>query len=310
LGLYKLPLAKASQTQVAMRGHRFRLAYGLHCLAQEDFSSRPRQVQFGALETGHPLTIERHDETTERSGPLLEVSGLCKSFGRLQAVSDVSFTIRAGKIVGIIGPNGAGKTTLLSLLAGATRASKGDIRFAARSIVHLSAHQIGRLGIIRTFQLVQPFSFLTVRECTMLGALFGRAEGHCRTVAEARDYAEAMLKFVGLDRKADAPAEELNIPERKLLELARALAARPILLLLDEVMAGLSAEEMDRMVELLRKERDGGVTIVLVEHIVDVLNALCDRGVVLHHGEKIADGPMNDPAVTAALSRFYMSDRR
>jgi len=244
------------------------------------------------------------------AAPLLQVVGVDKSYGHLKALDDVSFQVATKEIVGLIGPNGAGKTTMLTLLAGATRASAGDILFRGQSVVHLRAHQIGRLGIFRTFQLVQPFSFLTVRECTMLGALFGQAKGRSHSVAAARQAADAMLELVGLRGKADARADELNIPERKLLELARALAARPLLLLLDEVLAGLGVQEVPRVVELIRGVRESGVTIVLVEHIVDAVNALCDRVVVLHHGQKIADGPMSDPAVAEALSRNYLSGRR
>jgi branched-chain amino acid transport system ATP-binding protein len=238
--------------------------------------------------------------------PLLEVVGLCKYYGQLAAVSNVSFSVKAGEIVGLIGPNGAGKTTLVGLLSGAIRPSDGDIRFRDRSIVGLRPHNIGQLGIIRTFQVVQPFLHLTVRECAMLGALFGCSEGGNRRVSAARVNAEMILEFVGLDHKADAPAEQLNIPERKRLELARVLAARPTLLLLDEVMAGLSANEVKEMIELVRGISKNGVSVIFVEHMIDAVNTLCNRIVVLHHGEKVADGSLLEIAAQNALVNDYL----
>jgi ABC-type branched-subunit amino acid transport system ATPase component len=242
------------------------------------------------------------------AGSLLKVTGLSKYYGRLAAVSDISFSVDAGEIVGLIGPNGAGKTTLIGLLSGAIRASQGDIRFNGQHIGGLRPHQIGGLGVIRTFQLVQPFTNLTVRECTMLGALFGRSKERSSSVAAARARAHSVLEFVGLADKADVVSEQLNVPERKRLELARAIAARPDLLLLDEVMAGLSSDEVKEVIELVRAINKKGVSIILVEHVIDSVKALCGRIMVLHHGEKIADGSPAD-IVKNALVKEYLGAR-
>jgi branched-chain amino acid transport system ATP-binding protein len=195
------------------------------------------------------------------------------------------------------------------VLSGTIRASKGDVRLFGRSIRRLRSDQIGYLGVARTFQLAQPFSGLTALECTMLGALFGTAAGRRTNVADARDFAREMLGFVGLQAKARVLADDLNVPERKKLELARALAARPKLLLLDEVMAGLNASEIDETMHLLSSIRAQGVTILMVEHIMQAISMLSDRVIVLHHGEKIADGKVTDVLSDERIAQVYLGSR-
>jgi branched-chain amino acid transport system ATP-binding protein len=217
---------------------------------------------------------------------LLEVSGVTKRFGGLTAVSGLSLTAERGEIVGIIGPNGAGKTTLFHLVSGFHRPTAGEIRLAGRSVVGLPPHALCRLGIARTFQIVQPFPGLSVLDNAMVGA-FNRE----RDPAVAREAARSALAFVGLEARGDQEARTLSLSERKRLEVARALATRPQLLLLDEVMAGLAAAEVEVMVDLCRQLRAQGVTILVIEHLLRAVMTLSDRLVVLDHGEKIAEGP-------------------
>ncbi len=221
---------------------------------------------------------------------LLHVKDLTKSYGKLIALQQVSFDVAQGEIVGLIGPNGAGKTTLIGILSGAIKPGAGVVTYCGRSILGLKPYRLGQLGIVRTFQLVQPFLHLTACECVMLGNLFGTVDGRSGSIEAARERACALLVTVGLGHKTDVQAELLNIPERKKLEIARAIAARPKLLLLDEVMAGLSSSEMAEIRALLQKLRDEGVSIIVIEHVMQAIRGLTDRMIVLHHGEKIAEG--------------------
>jgi branched-chain amino acid transport system ATP-binding protein len=218
----------------------------------------------------------------------------------------ITFKIQEGEIVGLIGPNGAGKTTLIGVLSGAIKPNAGSVVYCGRSILGLKSYRIGELGIVRTFQLVQPFLHLTVCECVMLGALFGSADKRSTSVAAARERAAALLKTVGLDDKADTQAELLNIPERKKLEIARVLAARPKLLLLDEVMAGLSNSEVGEIITLLRSLHADGISIIVIEHVMQAIRGLVDRVIVLHHGEKIADGLIADVLAQENVVSNYM----
>jgi branched-chain amino acid transport system ATP-binding protein len=239
---------------------------------------------------------------------LLEVTGLTKRYGRLIALNDVSFAIEGGEVVGLIGPNGAGKTTLIGLLSGAISPTAGSIIYCGRSILGLPAYRIGELGIVRTFQLVQPFWHLTVCECVMLGALFGSKDHRSGGVGDAREQALALLERVGLEHKANTQAELLNIPERKMMEIARVIAARPKLLLLDEVMAGLSASEAAGIISILQNLRAEGVSIIVIEHVMQAIRGLADRVVVLHHGEKIADGPLAAVFAQDNVVKNYMGN--
>jgi branched-chain amino acid transport system ATP-binding protein len=229
----------------------------------------------------------------------LEVRGLTKRFGGLVAVSRFDLTVAPGEIVGLIGPNGAGKTTVFHLVAGFHGPSEGSIRFEGASLVGLRPHAICRLGLARTFQLVQPFAGLTTIENVMVGA-FNRS----RDVAAARRQAAEIVEFVGLGPRRDVPARHLTLADRKRLEVARGLATGPRLLLLDEVMSGLNPTEIEAIIGLIRRIHARGVSLLIIEHVMRAIMALSHRLVVLHHGEKIADGApaavAQDPRVVEA----------
>jgi branched-chain amino acid transport system ATP-binding protein len=230
---------------------------------------------------------------------LLEVSGLTRDFGGLRAVSDLSFDVETGEILGLIGPNGAGKTTVFNLITGFLRPTSGDIRLDGRSISGLRPHAVVRSGIARTFQIVKPFPNLSVRENVALAALV-RANDREKADAEA----VRMLTQVGLGDRLDVPASDLTLSGQKRMEMARALATGPRLLLLDEPLAGLNLRETEEACGLIQKIRDSGITVVLVEHVMKAIMRISDRVVVIRQGAKIADGPpaevVNDPGVITA----------
>ncbi|MBP2299039.1 ABC transporter ATP-binding protein [Azospirillum picis] len=231
---------------------------------------------------------------------LLQVENLSKRFRGLKAVSNVSFTVPEGRILALIGPNGAGKTTTFNLIAGVFAPDQGTVALKGRSLTGLKPNQVCAAGIGRTFQIVKPFGHLTVEENVLVGALAREA-----SVETARREARAVLKRLELDDQAGRPARSLTLPDRKRLEVARALATRPTLLLLDEVLAGLRPTEVDRMVDVLRDlNRREGLTILMIEHVMRAVMALSDRVVVLDHGEKIADGA---PAEVVADPRVIES---
>ena len=217
---------------------------------------------------------------------MLEVKAVSKSFRGLRAVSEASLDVRQGEIVALIGPNGAGKTTLFNLIAGAMKPDSGSIRFLGAEIAGKRADQVCEAGIGRTFQLVKPFADMTVLENAMVGGFRGTADRE-----QARERAARMLQGLDMWALRDRPASSLTLPDRKRLEVARALATEPKLLLLDEVMAGLRPTETDQMVGAFRRlaERHG-VTILLIEHVMRAVMALAQRVYVLHHGEIIAQG--------------------
>jgi branched-chain amino acid transport system ATP-binding protein len=226
---------------------------------------------------------------------LLEVERLTKGFGGVLAVSDVSLTLEAGELLGIMGPNGSGKTTLFNLLAGALRPDRGRIRFQGHDVAGLSPHRVCARGVARTFQLVRPFAALSALDNVRVGCLYGRRRG-----LDARTEALRLLALVGLEGRASTPAAALALMDRTRLELARALATGPELLLLDEFMAGLNPTETAAAMGLIRRLVADGLSVLMVEHIVWALMDLARRIVVLSAGEKIADGP---PAVVAADPR-------
>jgi branched-chain amino acid transport system ATP-binding protein len=219
------------------------------------------------------------------SGPFLHVASLSKSFKGLRAIYDVSFRIREGEILGLIGPNGAGKTTLFNLITGVFRPDGGKIEFLGQNLVGMAPHVICKLGVVRTFQLVKPFTHLSTLENVAVGC-YNRTSD----IQEVEERAWELLDFTGLAKKGLHPASSLTTPDRKRLELARALGTKPKLLLLDEVMAGLNPKEQGDIVELVHKIRDSGVTILIIEHHMRVIMGVSDRIIVLHHGVCIADG--------------------
>jgi branched-chain amino acid transport system permease protein len=241
------------------------------------------------------------------SQPLLVARGIRKSFRGVRALEGVDLEVREGEILGLVGPNGSGKSTFVNLVSGHYRADGGELVFAGADIAKLDAHRIAGLGIARTYQIPRPFAHLNVIDNVAVPAMFGAA--HLRrdaAIAEARRW----LEFTGLADKAQWLPDDLNLHQRKFLELARALAARPKLLLLDEVLSGLTPTEIDGAIRLIRRIRDEGATIVFVEHVMKAVWALTDRVVVLDHGQVIAEGTADDvmgrsDVVTAFLGKAH-----
>jgi ABC-type branched-subunit amino acid transport system ATPase component len=235
--------------------------------------------------------------------PILELDNLQKRFGGLPAIDGVTLTVDAGEIVALVGPNGAGKSTLLRTVSGLESATAGTIRFDGGDITRLPAHRKRQTGIAMVLQTPRVFGNLTVRENVALGALFGRSGG--QSEVDAFDRADEMLEFVGLGGRGDDGVDTLNLHEQRFLELARALAGRPTLLLLDEVMAGLNDTELHASIEIVRTARDRlGVTVIWVEHVMEAVMRLAERVVVLNFGQVLVDGTpdvaMRDPDVVAA----------
>lgn len=235
--------------------------------------------------------------------PLLEVIGLSRSFGGVRAVHDLSFSVEAGSVVGLIGPNGAGKSTVFNLLAGALRPDVGRVVFDGRDITGLATHVIARRGLARTFQLTRPFATLSVLDNVAVAALAQHGD-----LAAARRSADGILEMLGLVTWRDQAAEVLSTAGRKRLELARALALRPRMVLLDEVLAGLVPSERQRMVDVLRRLRAEGLTLLFVEHVMSAVMAVSDRVVVLHHGELLSQGTPHEVAHDPRVIEAYLGD--
>jgi branched-chain amino acid transport system ATP-binding protein len=219
---------------------------------------------------------------------MLQVDRISKDFGGLRALNEVSFEVAQGEIVGLIGPNGSGKSTAFNVITGFLPATSGAVTFNGATITGLPAHEVARRGMARTFQLVRPFPHLTTLDNVLAGCLFGHANMSTKREGEPRAY--EVLELVGLAQKANVLARDLTIMERKWLEVARALAGNPTLLLLDEFMAGLNPKEIPEALALIRRLNASGITIIVVEHIIKAITNVCERVIVLNAGRKLAEG--------------------
>lgn len=236
---------------------------------------------------------------------ILETEGVVKNFGGLTAINQVSVSVEEGQIFGLIGPNGAGKTTLLNVIAGVYKPNAGVVRFKGEKISGLNADSICKKGIARTFQISQPFPQMTALENVLVAAIFGNVRA---TGKGAAIIAEEVLDFVEFPMPKDTLAENLNTVQLKRLDLARALASEPELLLIDETAAGLTPGELVDLIGLIRKIRARGITIIAVEHLMRVIMEICDRIMVLHYGEKIAEGTPDEIAKDERVADAYLGE--
>ena len=238
---------------------------------------------------------------------ILEGKGVTKYFGGLAAVSDVDFNVEQGEALGLIGPNGAGKTTLFNLISAALPTKSGTIRFKGKNITGLKPYKICRMGVARTFQLVKVFADMPALSNVILGAYFGMSPG--MSSKDAVREATELLEFVGLSAVKGTPAKDLTLASQKRLEVARALATNPELLLLDEIMAGLNPAEVAQAMELVNKIREKGVTIIMIEHVMKAIMSVCERIMVLHHGAKIAEGTPQEITTSKTVIRVYLGEK-
>jgi branched-chain amino acid transport system ATP-binding protein len=238
---------------------------------------------------------------------LLEGEGVTKYFGGLAAVFEIDFHVEPGEVFGLIGPNGAGKTTLFNLISAALKPKSGKIKFKDKNITGMKPHQICRLGIARTFQTVKIFANMSVLENVILGTLFGTANQ--TSSADAEKKAASWLEFVGMAALASTPAKDLTLANQKRLEVAGALATQPELLLLDEIMAGLNPTEVAQSMELVTRIKDKGITVIMIEHVMKAIMSVCDRIMVLHHGQKIAEGTPQEIATSKTVIKVYLGEK-
>ena len=237
--------------------------------------------------------------------PILQIQNVSKRFGGLQALSHVTFDLPRTEILGLIGPNGAGKTTLFNCINGVYPPEEGKVLFLGEDITGWKPYRVAHKGLARTHQIVQPLEELTVLQNIMAGSCYGHEQ---RPLDEAKEIADEVLAFVGLTERRGELAASLNVAQKKRLELARALAARPRLLLLDEVLAGLNPTEIGEMVEVVRGIRDQGVTILIIEHVMHALMNVSDRVIVLDYGEQIAEGTPDEIAKDPRVIEAYLGD--
>jgi branched-chain amino acid transport system ATP-binding protein len=233
--------------------------------------------------------------------PCLSVSGLTKSFGGVSANRAISFAVRAGEIFGVIGPNGAGKTTLFNLVSGFERPDHGTVSFEGKDVTGLRPDRLNRLGVARTFQIMRPFLRMTVEENVMMGAL-----PRCRDLEEARERAHYCIALVGLEATTNMLARELSTGQRKRLEMARAMATRPKLLLLDEITGGVDLPSVRGLVELVGRLREEGVTLLIIEHNMRVIMRLANRVMFLHLGQRVTEGPPTEVAADPQVRTLYL----
>jgi len=238
---------------------------------------------------------------------ILEVQDLSRRFGGVWALRNVNFSVAEGEILGIIGPNGAGKTTLINLITGHLRPTSGRVLIGGADVTGQRPWVIAHDGVARTFQIVKPFRGVTVRENVAIGAMHGNRRD--RTVQEALDTADRLLELVGIAGRANAAPSELSVADARRLELAKALASRPRLLLVDEVMAGLRQHEIETAVALIHELRDSGITIVAVEHVMKAIVSISDRMLVLHHGAILATGTPDEVLADTRVIEAYLGHR-
>ena len=238
--------------------------------------------------------------------PILEGLGVTKHFGGLAALTDVDFTVEQGEVLGLIGPNGAGKTTLFNVISAAFPPKSGTITFKGRNITGLKPYQICRMGVARTFQSVKVFSNMPALQNVALGCFFGKKDKVSADDAEQR--ASELLEFVGLKDMKDTPAKDLTLANQKRLEVARAMATRPELLLLDEIMEGLNHTEVAQAMELVTSIQARGITVIMIEHVMKAIMNVCGRIVVLHYGRKIAEGTPGEIAGSKTVIEVYLGE--
>jgi branched-chain amino acid transport system ATP-binding protein len=238
----------------------------------------------------------------------LRISNVGMRFGGLWALSEVTFDVERGSVLGMIGPNGSGKTTLMNVISGVYKPTTGEVTYGGKRIADVPTHDVCHLGIARTFQIVKPFASLTTRENVAVGAMYGR-HGAKRSTRASFERAQELLEIVGLARVADRAASDLTIPDRKRLEVAKALALDPDVLLLDEVMAGLNATEVDEALELLRDVNKRGVTLIVVEHLMKAIVSISTTIVVLAEGRKIAQGLPSEVLASQEVIEAYLGSR-